>query len=93
MSSYLPKDSTGSSPYAEGGGLYAIGLIHANHGLRVMDYITQELKANNSEVLVVAITTIQSESHTCTSSLLQVFCCHVLPPVRLSDTVDALDLA
>ena len=50
MSSYLPKDSTGSSPYAEGGGLYAIGLIHANHGLHVMDYIAQELKSNNSEV-------------------------------------------
>lgn len=25
MSSYLPKDSANSSPYAEGGGLYAIG--------------------------------------------------------------------
>ena len=25
MASYLPKDSANSSPYAEGGGLYAIG--------------------------------------------------------------------
>ena len=50
MSSYLPKDSSSSSPYAQGGGLYAIGLIHANHGLHVMDYIVQELKSNNSEV-------------------------------------------
>ena len=28
MASYLPKDSANSSPYAEGGGLYAIGIIH-----------------------------------------------------------------
>ena len=26
MASYLPKDSPNSSPYAEGGGLYAIGM-------------------------------------------------------------------
>ena len=26
MASYLPKDSANSSPYAEGGGLYAIGI-------------------------------------------------------------------
>merc|ERR1719150_660604 len=33
MQSYLPKDSAAnSSGYAEGGGLYALGLIHANHG-------------------------------------------------------------
>ena len=33
MSVYLPKDSTTpTSPYQEGGGLYALGLIHANHG-------------------------------------------------------------
>lgn len=34
MSAYLPKDSSGasSSVYTEGGGLYALGLIHANHG-------------------------------------------------------------
>lgn len=25
MSAYLPKDSTGSSVYSEGGGLYALG--------------------------------------------------------------------
>ena len=26
------------------------GLIHANHGLKVMDYLANELKTNNSEV-------------------------------------------
>lgn len=71
MASYLPRDSSGSSPYAEGGGLYAIGewplqswlleelitcdvystagLIHANHGLNMMDYLSKELR-NTSEV-------------------------------------------
>jgi len=29
---YLPKDGGSSSPYTEGGSLYALGLIHANHG-------------------------------------------------------------
>ncbi len=34
MSAYLPKDASGSSSsvYTEGGGLFALGLIHANHG-------------------------------------------------------------
>lgn len=34
MSAYLPKDASGSSGsvYTEGGGLFALGLIHANHG-------------------------------------------------------------
>ncbi|XP_064393012.1 26S proteasome non-ATPase regulatory subunit 1-like isoform X2 [Halichondria panicea] len=50
MASYLPRDSSGSSPYAEGGGLYAIGLIHANHGLNMMDYLSKELR-NTSEVV------------------------------------------
>lgn len=77
MSSYLPKDSSGTETYAEGGGLYAIGersvsyqwwalfcvngvlffllflpsgLIHANHGSKVIDYLSQELRSNSSEV-------------------------------------------
>lgn len=72
MSSYLPKDSS-SSPYAEGGALYAlgnfnpleesyhiiillirytlcIGLIHANHGQNIIEYLTKELRTNTSEV-------------------------------------------
>ena len=40
MQSYLPKDSAGtSSGYAEGGGLYALGLIHANHGGEITEYL------------------------------------------------------
>ena len=29
------------------------GLIHANHGLKVMDYLSQEIKASESEVGMV----------------------------------------
>jgi 26S proteasome regulatory subunit N2 len=39
MQSYLPKDSSNSSGYAEGGGLYALGLIHANHGGDITEYL------------------------------------------------------
>lgn len=32
MAPYLPRDGASSSPYSEGGALYALGLIHANNG-------------------------------------------------------------
>lgn len=40
LAPYLPQQSAASSPYSEGGALFALGLIHANHG----DEITTELK-------------------------------------------------
>jgi len=50
MQSYLPKDSTGtSSGYAEGGGLYALGLIHANHGGDITEYLLGQVKDAGSE--------------------------------------------
>jgi hypothetical protein len=39
MQNYLPKDTANSSGYAEGGCLYALGLIHANHGGEITDYL------------------------------------------------------
>ena len=39
MQTYLPKDSVSGTGYAEGGGLYALGLIHANHGGEITDYL------------------------------------------------------
>merc|ERR1712048_1120759 len=52
MSVYLPKtdgESSGS-PYQDGGGLYAIGLIHANHGSKeIVDYLKNELSKAKSE--------------------------------------------
>merc|ERR1719244_1430940 len=50
MQSYLPKDSAGtSSGYAEGGGLYALGLIHANHGGDITEYLLGQVKDATSE--------------------------------------------
>merc|ERR1719420_626988 len=50
MQSYLPKDTAGtSSGYAEGGGLYALGLIHANHGAEIIEYLLGQLKEASSE--------------------------------------------
>eukprot|EP00096_Caligus_rogercresseyi_P009928 TRINITY_DN3477_c0_g1_i4.p1 TRINITY_DN3477_c0_g1~~TRINITY_DN3477_c0_g1_i4.p1 ORF type:complete len:967 (+),score=385.28 TRINITY_DN3477_c0_g1_i4:94-2994(+) len=51
MQSYLPKDSANSSGYAEGGGLYALGLIHANHGGEIMEYLLNQLKESGFEQL------------------------------------------
>ena len=61
MQSYLPKDSAGtSSGYAEGGGLYALGLIHANHGGDITEYLLGEprfisLQSLNSDPRIFGI--------------------------------------
>merc|ERR1712168_1083978 len=49
MQSYLPKESATSSGYAEGGGLYALGLIHANHGGEITEYLLGQVKDATSE--------------------------------------------
>nr|CAB3265235.1 26S proteasome non-ATPase regulatory subunit 1 [Phallusia mammillata] len=53
MSTYLPKDSTGGSAYQEGGGLYALGLIHANHGKgKITDYLHAQLSSASNEIII-----------------------------------------
>jgi len=49
MQSYLPKESATSSGFAEGGGLYALGLIHANHGGEITEYLLGQVKDATSE--------------------------------------------
>jgi len=51
MSVYLPKDSgNATSPYQNGGGLYALGLIHSNHGNpEIIKYIRDELDKSKAE--------------------------------------------
>ena len=49
MQSYLPKDTANSSGYAEGGGLYALGLIHANHGGEITEYLLSQVKEGGNE--------------------------------------------
>jgi 26S proteasome regulatory subunit N2 len=53
MSAYLPKDSANNFPYSDGGGLYALGLIHANHGGEIIDYLFNQLKCSTTEVALV----------------------------------------
>ncbi|KAJ4383836.1 proteasome regulatory particle base subunit [Didymella sp. IMI 355093] len=49
---YLPKDSVSSgSHYEQGGSLYALGLIYANHGSNVLDYLVKQFKEAQEEVI------------------------------------------
>ena len=52
MSTYLPKESGPASNYSEGGGLYALGLIHANHGGDIMEYLLNQLKEATNDVSI-----------------------------------------
>ncbi|KAI9885441.1 MAG: Protoheme IX farnesyltransferase, mitochondrial [Watsoniomyces obsoletus] len=49
---YLPRDNlvTGSA-YSQGGSLYALGLIYANHGTRVLDYLRDQFQKAEDEVV------------------------------------------
>ena len=49
MQAYLPRDSGPSTGYTEGGGLFALGLIHANHGSAITDYLLNQLKEAPNE--------------------------------------------
>lgn len=53
MAPYLPQSGSGSgSPYSEGGALYALGLIHANHGEGIKQFLRDSLRNTNVEVIV-----------------------------------------
>lgn len=50
---YLPKDGGGDGgPYVNGGGLYALGLIYANHGAQVTNYFLQRLREPGLDEIV-----------------------------------------
>ncbi|KZS16975.1 26S proteasome non-ATPase regulatory subunit 1 [Daphnia magna] len=52
MAAYLPREVAATSAgFSEGGGLYALGLIHANHGANITDYLLQQLKEASNEVI------------------------------------------
>lgn len=51
MQSYLPKETGPTSGFSEGGGLYALGLIHANHGAGITDYLLGQLKDAQNEMV------------------------------------------
>lgn len=52
LAPYLPKIPAGASGssagYTEGGALYALGLIYANHGLSIIDYLLKHLGENHT---------------------------------------------
>lgn len=56
MATYLPKDTSPGSAYQEGGGLYALGLIHANHGGDIIDYLLSQLKNASNDVSTLMFT-------------------------------------
>ncbi|KAL7274550.1 proteasome regulatory particle base subunit [Rhizina undulata] len=49
---YLPQEgvSTGS-PYSQGGSLYALGLIYANHGVDVLEFLRKQFKGTSDEIV------------------------------------------
>nr|XP_043631876.1 26S proteasome non-ATPase regulatory subunit 1 homolog A-like [Erigeron canadensis] len=53
MAPYLPQIGSGGggSPYSEGGALYALGLIHANHGEGIKQFLRDSLRSTNVEVV------------------------------------------
>ena len=50
MAPYLPRNGSSGSPYSEGGALYALGLIHANHGQSIVEFLVQSLRSTSNEV-------------------------------------------
>ncbi|CAG8442804.1 7968_t:CDS:10 [Ambispora gerdemannii] len=52
LAPYLPQEGVNASSYSEGGSLFALGLIHANHGAGVLDYLRNALNSTTqTEVL------------------------------------------
>ena len=54
---YLPKPGQDASPYTAGGSLYALGIIHANHGVglgqSVSQYLLTQVRENAANEVIV----------------------------------------
>ena len=49
---YLPRDAVAAgSVYSQGGSLYALGLIYTNHGTRVLEYLRDQFRRAEDEVV------------------------------------------
>ena len=58
------QDTAGtSSGYAEGGGLYALGLIHANHGAEIIEYLLGQVGTFLAPCGLSIINNIKLSSH------------------------------
>ncbi|KAL5725582.1 26S proteasome non-ATPase regulatory subunit 1 A [Ranunculus cassubicifolius] len=52
MAPYLPQNgAAGGSPYSEGGALYALGFVHANHGEGIKVFLRDSLRSTTVEVI------------------------------------------
>ncbi|GBF90265.1 26S proteasome non-ATPase regulatory subunit 1-like [Raphidocelis subcapitata] len=51
LAPYLPRDGAGGSPFSEGGALYALGLIAANHGANHRSFLLESLRSASSPVI------------------------------------------
>lgn len=51
LNPYLPKEGVEGSPYSEGGSLFALGLVNANHGSGVLPFLSKSLKDATDEVV------------------------------------------
>lgn len=53
LAPYLPsaEGRQQTSPYSEGGALYALGLIHASHGQPVVEFISTSLSNTRNQVV------------------------------------------
>ncbi len=50
MRPYLPREGMSSSPYSEGGALYALGLMYSNYDQSNKAFLLQSLRDSSSEV-------------------------------------------
>lgn len=50
LAPYLPNQGVRGSAYSEGGALYGLGLIHANHGKDIVTYLSNSLKSTSEVV-------------------------------------------
>lgn len=51
LAPYLPQSGNSGSPYSEGGSLFALGLIHANHGQDIKEFLSSSLRDAQNEVI------------------------------------------
>ncbi|KAI8818052.1 armadillo-type protein [Fimicolochytrium jonesii] len=51
LAPYLPREGVSASSYSEGGALFAMGLIHTNHGSGVIEYLRNSLRNTQTEVV------------------------------------------
>ncbi|KAI5853970.1 armadillo-type protein [Tricharina praecox] len=49
---YLPQEGVSNgSPYSQGGSLYGLGLIYANHGTDVLEFLRKQFNATQDEIV------------------------------------------